>query len=503
MKLLIADDETLIRQAILARLRKGNYTFDEIFLAVNGLEAWDIVQRECPEIIITDVQMEGMTGLSLIQNCQNAGIPASIIVISGYAEFEYVQNAMYHDACCYLLKPITQKTLFDALEKALAKHAARTRLVQVQEQNELLSLGQLLQKGRERPLGDSESAQLNGLLNAEEGCGFMIGTAHISRYDQKRYFSPESIYSALTDRLSPRLQADLRLIPSTSPSDRVLLFCSPGLSGGMQTLLETLAAQITRLHVLGATVTLGLSAVSYAIGPDMFRQSEQALTYRFLSGNGKVYSIGCPPQNAGRIPGDADWKSLENELRCKSPQETADRLCSYIDGLYPLVYNFVYLIQPIYELLIRLNYAPSKANWDYFTDNAFWSSHENRNEILLLIKEEISLTCLSKSPEDDLPVTERAKAFLTEHYREPISMEMLAESFHLNPRYFSTLFKKKEGVSPLDYLTGIRMDAARNLLLNTDIPASEVSSLVGYEDPRYFYKVFKKYTGQTPTDFRS
>ena len=127
MKLLIADDETLIRQAILARLRKGNYTFDEIFLAVNGLEAWDIVQRECPEIIITDVQMEGMTGLSLIQNCQNAGIPASIIVISGYAEFEYVQNAMYHDACCYLLKPITQKTLFDALEKALAKHAARTR----------------------------------------------------------------------------------------------------------------------------------------------------------------------------------------------------------------------------------------------------------------------------------------------------------------------------------------------------------------------------------------
>lgn len=171
----------------------------------------------------------------------------------------------------------------------------------------------------------------------------------------------------------------------------------------------------------------------------------QLISYRFLSGNGKVYSIGCPPQNAGRIPGDADWKNLENELRCKSPQETADRLCSYIDGLYPLVYNFVYLIQPIYELLIRLNYAPSKANWDYFTDNAFWSSHENRNEILLLIKEEISLTCLSKSPEDDLPVTERAKAFLTEHYREPISMEMLAESFHLNPRYFSTLFKKKEG----------------------------------------------------------
>ena len=100
MKLLIADDETLIREAILARLKKGNYAFDEIFLAADGLEAWDIALRERPEIIITDVQMDGMTGLSLIQSCQNAHIPASIIVISGYAEFEYVQDAMYHDACC-------------------------------------------------------------------------------------------------------------------------------------------------------------------------------------------------------------------------------------------------------------------------------------------------------------------------------------------------------------------------------------------------------------------
>ncbi len=100
-------------------------------------------------------------------------------------------------------------------------------------------------------------------------------------------------------------------------------------------------------------------------------------------------------------------------------------------------------------------------------------------------------------------MTEQARRYLTEHYREPVSIETLAEYLHLNPRYFSTLFKKKEGVSPLDYLTRIRMEAAKDLLRDTDIPASEVSYLVGYEDPRYFYKVFKKYTGQTPTNFRS
>lgn len=502
MKLLIADDEALIREAILARLKKGNYVFDEIFLAADGLEAWAIAQRERPEIIITDVRMEGITGLGLIQSCRNAHIEASVIVISGYAEFEYVQNAMYHDACCYLLKPITQEALFDALEKALAKHAARAQFTQVREQNALLSLGHLLQKGRERALQDAEAAQLNALLGANEDSQFVIGTAHVSRYDQNRYFGLENVYGTLASGLEARLGAGLRMIPSTSPSDRVLLFYGPLLSAGEAGLREGLTARVRRLDVLGATVTIGLSAVSDAIGPDLFRQSEEALKYRFLNGNGKVYHIGLPSAG-GQIPSDTDWKALENELRCKSPGETAERLCAYIDSFYPLVYNFGYLIQHIYELLIRLHYAPSRQNWDSFTDNAFWSSHEKEEEILLRIKEEISRTCRTKLSEDSLPVADQAKAFLMEHYREPVSMEMLAGYFHLNPRYFSTLFKKKEGISPLDYLTRIRMEAASDLLKGTDIPASEISSLVGYEDPRYFYKVFKKYTGQTPTNFRS
>mgnify|MGYP003043708528 CR=1 FL=1 len=118
-------------------------------------------------------------------------------------------------------------------------------------------------------------------------------------------------------------------------------------------------------------------------------------------------------------------------------------------------------------------------------------------------KKEISLPCRTNPAEGSQSVTEQAKDFLKEHYREPISMEMLAEYFHLNPRYFSTVFKKKEGLSPIDYLTQVRMEAAKSTLRNTDIPASEIAALVGYEDPRYFYKVFKKYTGLTPTEYRS
>lgn len=503
MRLLIADDESLIREAIMARLKKGNYQFEEIYQAGDGLEAWAIAKSERPEIIITDVRMDGMSGLSLIQSCQTAGITASIIVISGYAEFEYVQNAMYHGACCYLLKPITQETLFDALNKAIEKHAALTKLNRVQEQNTLLLLNQLLQKVRDNSLNSSEYSQLLTLLGADENWEYIVGSAHVSRYDQNRYFSIENVYSALDDSLSPRLPSAFRLVPGANTSDRILLFAGPALTAQEKQLYDILDSQIMKLNVLGAVVTLGLSLISPSIAPELFGQSEQALKRRFLTGNGKVYHGDSGPADTGQLPSNLDWKILENELRCKSPEDTAEKLCSLTDSFYPLVHNFEYLIQYIYELLIRLNYTPAKKNWDHFADNKFWASHENRDEILSLIKEEISLTCRTRPAEGNQSVTEQAKDFLREHYREPISMEMLAEYFHLNPRYFSTVFKKREGISPIDYLTQVRMEAAKSTLKNTDIPASEIASLVGYEDPRYFYKVFKKYTGLTPTEYRT
>ena len=68
MKLLIADDESLIREAIVARLKKGNYEFEEIYQAGDGLEAWSAAKKHRPEIIITDVRMDGMSGLGLVQS---------------------------------------------------------------------------------------------------------------------------------------------------------------------------------------------------------------------------------------------------------------------------------------------------------------------------------------------------------------------------------------------------------------------------------------------------
>ena len=112
---------------------------------------------------------------------------------------------------------------------------------------------------------------------------------------------------------------------------------------------------------------------------------------------------------------------------------------------------------------------------------------------------------VSETPEPEAPegrtITSITR-FLQEHMGEDVSLGVLAEEFHLNPQYISQLFKSEIGVGFLAYLTGIRMEQAKKLLLTTDLPVAEVAERCGYGDYRVFTKVFKKNEGTTPTQYR-
>ena len=92
--------------------------------------------------------------------------------------------------------------------------------------------------------------------------------------------------------------------------------------------------------------------------------------------------------------------------------------------------------------------------------------------------------------------------YLQEHLAEELSLSVLAEQFHLNPQYISQLFKREIGVNFLAYLTSIRMEKAKKLLLSTSLSVAEVAEQSGYGDYRVFTKVFKKTEGVTPSQYR-
>ena len=110
---------------------------------------------------------------------------------------------------------------------------------------------------------------------------------------------------------------------------------------------------------------------------------------------------------------------------------------------------------------------------------------------------------VSKEPEaQEERVIAGITRYLQEHLSEDVSLSSLAENFHLNPQYISQLFKNEIGVNFLSYLTGIRMEKAKKLLLSSALSVAEVAEQSGYADYRMFTKVFKKAEGCTPSQFR-
>ena len=107
-----------------------------------------------------------------------------------------------------------------------------------------------------------------------------------------------------------------------------------------------------------------------------------------------------------------------------------------------------------------------------------------------------------KPPEEEGRAINSITRYLQEHLSEELSLSVLAEEFHLNPQYISQLFKNEIGVNFLTYLTGIRMEKAKKLLLSSSLSVAEVAERSGYADYRVFTKAFKKSEGVTPSQYR-
>ncbi|WP_197080892.1 helix-turn-helix domain-containing protein [Gordoniibacillus kamchatkensis] len=97
---------------------------------------------------------------------------------------------------------------------------------------------------------------------------------------------------------------------------------------------------------------------------------------------------------------------------------------------------------------------------------------------------------------------EAIRRYIEQHYKKDISLTTLSEIFHFSPRYLAKIFKEQFHTTIITYLTDLRIDKAKSLLIHSNIPISEIAGSIGYEDENYFGKVFKKQTGLSPMQFR-
>lgn len=132
---------------------------------------------------------------------------------------------------------------------------------------------------------------------------------------------------------------------------------------------------------------------------------------------------------------------------------------------------------------------------------------ESLHKILISMQSEtkkIDAFCTDTSKLDQKSICELLEKYLQEHYQEDVSFSELGERFGFTPEYLGKIFKKHSGETPSKYLTKLRMNEAKHLLLgNPEMEIQKVGELVGYKDGFYFSRAFKSYTGIQPSEFRN
>ncbi|MFD1402292.1 helix-turn-helix domain-containing protein [Robinsoniella peoriensis] len=504
-KILIVDDEALIRESLAKRLTKGDFFFQEILESASGEEALNIIQNEHPQIIITDVRMDGMSGIELIKACSIIDPFPYFIVLSGYAEFEYVQQAINNGAEGYLLKPITNEKLFDAIHKGIDSVKTTHFISSMQEEHSILTFTHLFQKCMDDIISEEDIKTMISLLHEEKKQYYRLGLFHVSKFNQNVYSNIESLYKKLESVLSSASDFSFRIISLGMKAERYILFFSSYKDVLDHHVLSILQHFTGKENLSGNTVTTGLSRITTNIDAMLRKDCEKRIQLRYTLGNEKVYSdepIDLPSTPMNPIS-RLDFENLEKQLRSQNMKEISNTLTTLISHSSHIFYSMELFVHQIYLLLIRLDFCVDEQQWSQFFEAKQWRFCEDKEEIITFVLQEIQNSFTYCSNENDSQnILEYAKIFIKGNFSDNLTLKIMADQFHLNPRYFSSIFKKKFGMSPIDYLLQTRMDEAKYLLSHTLLPASEIASTIGYDDPRHFYKTFKKNVGITPKEFR-
>lgn len=142
----------------------------------------------------------------------------------------------------------------------------------------------------------------------------------------------------------------------------------------------------------------------------------------------------------------------------------------------------------------------------YFSTRILSSrQHESVVKLLSIFAEHLSMVSnriVLQEQNAEPPAITRAKQFIAEHQTEELSLDQVAKSVHTSKFYFCKMFRKTTGINFTDYLSRVRTERAKNLLLNPNLRVSEIAYEVGFQSLTHFNRVFKRILGQSPTDYR-
>lgn len=517
MKVLIVDDEVIIRTGLSTVVDWESCGFSVLQPAASGEEALNRITEEQPDIIFTDIRMTGMSGLELAREVMNEHPDTEMIVISGFDEFVYAQQAMREGVSEYLLKTSRPDEILQAAVRAKSRIEQRRQgdeagRIQEREVNRhflrrIFTTDSHLDEQTVSELWD-RYPELSITPGQHLLQVWIISLRHNSIGEEKSSVH-EKLYPMLGEKLTRRLPYGCEWIEWNNGLLLVIRIeaireGSIRLECEMRELEEELNCTI--FAACGQAVR-DVSHLRLAL--DTARDTS-AYGW-FLDHKGYVrYEDICKRKGMRSVCTMDEEKELTAWLRAEDLSVLKRGIAGLLSRLRQDPEATPSSVQAYLQTLIVAGHR-----WLERAVQSIGRTYEPPNGLKL------DLTQLTQSPENVLlehfesiiarhtelvsgmsPV-QRAVSYIHEHLGQGLSLQQVARHVHMNSNYFSELFKRETGKNYIDFVTEAKMQKAMTLLRETPAKISEVANEVGYEDLKYFNRLFKKFTGLTPSDYRA
>lgn len=530
--ILLVDDEQDIRQSIVELVQWEKMGFRIVGEASNGIEALEVMEENVPDILITDIRMPIMDGIELTKRVREKNPSVKIVFLSGYDDFEYAVDGIKLNILEYLLKPIS----INDLEKMLNKVRGKLDL-EKKEANDLARIEKdYLEKIEAIKMSFLVSLITDNYNNiTETELQKMIETYQLNLSGERQVLlnvnidstsfkknyhenqNLELIKFSLTNTIRQIVQKYLNGEVFSFMSNIIVILSDTKENIELYTDIVVKEISESAQKIFGFSVEIGISEEYEGMSATKraFQSSVSALSYRLLIEKNKgIYISDLETGNQQELVFDeANEAKLASLIKIGATEE----LESFIDYLF-LSFgtsnegqeHIQIFLMELYMAVLRASKSViSKYDSDMLHYIQMISDICHYQE-MNIIKEWFKDYCLSvidkiqmqrKKKTDS--IAKQSYDYLYDHYDDPaISLKSVSKEMLISPSYFSSLFKKENGLSFTEALVKIRMEKAKEHLLTTDHKIFEVAMSSGYTDQHYFSYCFKKYFGESPNKIR-
>lgn len=540
-RIILVDDEEEVRKSIIRKIDWTAVGFTVVGDAENGEDALEKIENLEPDVVLTDIRMPYMDGLTLAERIRQKYPSMKIVIFSGYDDFEYAKQAIKLNVTEYILKPVNVEELTAILKRIktnLDEEIEQKRNVNLLRENYKRSLPIL----REQFLKDLISRPMDGetvqtllreydipLAGAKKWIAIAVELeleqeltqeeAPLPLHEEKNLI-PISVMQILSENLKPSYR--FSLLSFSGSADAKIAGIAAIDENNSQTelinILGDICKEIRKTLKVPVTIGIGHSAQKLENISRSFQSALDALGYRSVVGTGStIYINDVEPGIGGKLQfGSEEESALIQAIKFGPEEKIRETVRGIVDRMnearvharqqqaYILsVANCMIQLIQQYDLNMEEIFAEDPLGPDPFTVIQSMLNRENFSRWLYQTALKINNALSRERDYAAGQVIEKAKQYIMDNYQDPgLSVEQICRYLHMSPAYFSTMFKKATGQTYIAYLTEVRLNKAVELLNMTDEKTYVIASQVGYQEQNYFSYVFKKRFGVSPTKFR-